>query len=175
MEKLTMKQAIAEKKINPKVPANMIQAAEALFKAMALCETLKEVCVDGIQQRILQQNVFMSIGRPATAVRDAVAPHRVTNPNWVYMLSEEDYTKYWTMVHNEYLKAGFDVQEFGRCPHNDADNLRVDAEKLFMESTREFQTIINPDDVIYHPEARRKFIDLHLSICAPYVKNNLKK
>ena len=145
----------------------MTAAAEALFMAKAYVQTIKPI-VEEYQKRIIAEI------NPKVADRFSwIGFTTITEAKDSYLMNEADFNIYLQRCHDEAIKAGFQVPEFGYCPLLIAEDLERQAEHALVNAMFEISHLSVNDILCSGLEKYHKFIDLSLRLLAPFVKNNI--
>lgn len=142
-----------------------ILAAETLFASMAAVQTIRPI-VQKIQQEALSNGSYRH------KAENSDLGEFVTNISHTYLMSDEDFDKYLTVINAEYLKEGFTVEP-GYCPLLIAEDNERKAKRLLID-VMEPITKIKSDDLYCSKnwkENVQSFIDLTLRLLSPFVRN----
>lgn len=150
---------------------NMIDAANAVFAGMAKVETLQPIII-GIQKRLLKEGKYPCDSKWSERAR--CDGEYITEPNHAHLMSDENAQKYHDLLHDEYLKAGFDVKAH-YCPLLIAESDLIEAKRdliLAMEPVITPETGLTYDMLVTSRgcvENIDKVVDMTLKLLAPYV------
>lgn len=144
----------------------IVAAGKAVFKCMALVETLEPV-VNGYKRRILAD---MKAHIDKEWINKGMKDEVVLDPKHAYLLSETDFAEYLDHCDFEMEKAHLKVEEKGQCPLLVAEHYLVKAKHLLIE-VMEPITGIKHEDLFRHGlKDYDKYIDLTLRMVAGLMK-----
>ena len=156
-----------------------ITAAKALFLAMAYLQTVRPD-LEKIQQEVLNKfNYKWDIEKTHEPLTDEfIVKYGEYCKKWgmTYLISDKDFAHCLTEYHCRFTEKGYKVKEFGYCPLLVAESMEREAKALLINSM-ESVTKISYDNLIYSKdwkETIKKYINLTLSLLAPYVKGDKK-
>jgi hypothetical protein len=141
----------------------MTAAALDVFKAMALVELTKPVVIE-YKTKILKE---------INAV-DATNGKPITEPEYYWLMSDEQQEIYYTRSYEEARKAGYDIK-MGSCPLMVAEHLLL---KAHINLVREVRPVISKlfncdmswERLSRNHERLHRYIDRILQILAPTIK-----
>jgi hypothetical protein len=148
--------------------ATMISAAEMVFAAMAMLQTIGPVVL-AYKTNILKEGQWHIKPEFSERCGDEV----ILDPKRAYMLSDADFSVYDTKCKQARDLAGLSVDHPEQCPLLVAEHLEIQANHALVLSM-EGITKITLDKLLSSGMDRYKeYIDLTLRLLAPYVKNPL--
>lgn len=140
-------------------PSNkLINAANAVFQAEALVNTLKPV-ITRIRAKVLNDNNFMY---------DSELWHKsgkITNPSDDYMMSDDEHAIYCDILHNALIAHGFNVEPH-YCPLLMAEEQLRQANRVLCDLSIE---IHNMPNLTFDNLFRANKYNEHLDICKRYL------
>lgn len=155
---------------------NMIDAAKAVFVAMAMVQTLEPI-ITGIQRKLLEEGKYPCDSKWSERARSD--GEYITDPNQSYLMSEKDSKKYLDLLHEEIIKAGFDVKKH-YCPLLIAKSDLTDAKReliIAMEPVITPKTGLTYEVLVTTHRSIEKIdqvVDMTLKLLAPFVKKEEK-
>lgn len=147
---------------------SMVSAAETLFKAMALVETIRPI-VFQYQTDILIKGQWHVRPRFAARLGDEV----IVEPRRSYLMSDEDFAEYDAQCKIARNKAKLPVDNDDQCPLLVAENMVILAEHALVEAMYEHTKLTKDQLLCLGLETCKQYIDLTLRLLAPFVKNTL--
>lgn len=160
--------------INPS--QTLISAANAVFACKAAVETLRPQ-IEQIQRDLVDYLNITCDPKHIGTRREEEGP---LDPNHVYLATKEAQAEYFELLDKWYRKAGYTEIEKGQCPLLIAQSVLIQAERLFIESTLELTAKVGFTPEMLETVAsagmanglakRQKYIDLNLTMMAPFVK-----
>lgn len=155
--------------MNKFVPtAEMIAAAESVFMAMAMVETIRPIVV-GYQTAILAEGQWHIKPEFASRLGDEV----ILDPKHSYLMSEEDFAVYLAQCKIARDKAKLHVDHDENCPLLVAEHLLIQAEHALIDAMSGVTKIAKDGLLSVGMGEYKQYIDLTLRLLAPFVKNNL--
>lgn len=157
---------------NFKPKHEQIQAANAVFMAMAYTETIRPD-LEKIQQSLVD---FWKPEIAARWIDKGRKPEIITSWSRLYLASDEDTNIIYAEYNDEIKKAGYTVKAVGNCPLLEAENIERIAKRLLID-TMEPVTGLDTDMILCSAkglENYKKVIDLTLRLLAPYCNKDLK-
>ena len=156
--------------------AENINVIQALFEAVAYCETIRDV-IEPKQQEIVSFYKF----KVADEWREKKEKHGRTlefevieHPKHMYLSSEEDFQIYMKELKAFYKEKGLKVKRDGNCPLLEAESMVRDI-KMHVADHFEPYFGFGYHSVSHTLDGYRKYYDLLMTMFAPFVKNNYKK
>lgn len=149
----------------------MLSAGKAVLATMALVETVKPVVI-GLQTKLLEEGKYKYSSEFSERARGN--GEYITDPKHAYLMSDEDFKKYFDLLDDEIQKAGFDVKK-GYCPLLVAEHELVTAKRsliIAMESLITPVTGLTYEMVSTSKGCVRnidKLVDLTLNFLVPYI------
>ncbi len=146
--------------------AAMISAAETLTLAMAHTQTIRPI-IEAIYKQSLVEGQYQVV--------DKWDPSRTgvcLEESMVYLLSDEDMSKWVARNHELYVEAGFSP-EYGYCPLLVAERLEREATMLFIDimapvTTIDYDMVSSSVDCV---ENIKKLKDLILQLVVPFLNS----
>lgn len=149
-------------KTNFKISDELIEAGKTVFLAMAYTQTIRPV-IENYQRKILEKHQFRI--NPKFLER-GMADEPITDPEYCYLITDEDFKTYLQEVHEQHIKHGFHVK-FEYCPLLIAESMERNAKRELLRAAQ-YITNINPDN--YIPlKLYEQLIELTLQLVSPYV------
>lgn len=146
----------------------MISLAKSLFQAMAHVETVKEV-IEPKQQEVIDKHQFKTL-----KIWDKVeGPRTITKESDMFLASDEDFQIYVDEMDSFHNEKGFKKISKDHCPLLMAESLLRDVQRVFVDSTKPY-TGMDTDMLLCSRNGLnnyRTYIDLHLKLFAPIIKN----
>lgn len=153
----------------------MIEAAEALFVAMAFEQTLRPI-VEGYQRTILSDGVWRVaphiLQRCSHRAGEPLAPY-VTDIKSAWTMHEDDFTVYLKRCNEERIAAGLVVEDEDHCPLLVAENATRMAKRALCDAMASVTNISADKVLVLGMTKYERFVDLSLKLLAPYVRNPL--
>lgn len=115
----------------PQITEELRTAVKMVLNAKAYADTIRPT-IEKIQQTIL--DAFQFPVDPKYRKEGKHIPEIVTRNFDNYLMSEADAKAYTDLLHEEYKKAGFDV-EYGYCPLLIAENLEREAKREMVRAS----------------------------------------
>jgi hypothetical protein len=145
------------------ITSEMVIQAHKVFMHKAQVETIRPI-VRKYQDEILVRNQF----HPAKEWLDRGFKDRALDKKDDYLMSDEDAERYYSELHEEHLKHGFEVPEKGYCPllmAEDQERRAIRALLVMFEPV----TGIKVDDILGKLEHYREYTDIVLKMMATYI------
>lgn len=151
--------------------AEQIEAAQAVFLGMAWLGTVKPV-VDAYQRAILAEHQWPMARRWIERENGrGLAPKVITEPRDSYLIEDEAFLDYERLCKEARENAKLTVRNPENCPKLEAESDLIKAENAFIKLTAMPVARIDPDMIFSASlENRKKYIDLTLSLFAPFIK-----
>lgn len=143
----------------------MLDAAEAVLKAMAIVGTVRPI-VDAYQTEILakeQWKVMAEAGEP-----DA-QEEIITEPKLSFLMSDSDFAVYHQRCDEARKSAGLSITLDGGCPLLEAEELLRVAQRAMVDSMAGVTQITADKAVTLPLEEYREFVDLTLRLLVPFI------
>lgn len=147
---------------------SMVSAAETLFKAMALVETIRSIVLQ-YQTDILIKGQWHVRPRFAARLGDEV----IVDPRRSYLMSDEDFAEYDAQCKLARDNAKLHVDNDEQCPLLVAENMVRLAEEALVLAMYEHTKLTKDQLLCLGLEKYKQYIDLTLRLLAPFVKNTL--
>jgi hypothetical protein len=154
-----------EKTMTFKPTKEQIAAARNLFKAQAHLKAVRPVVI-AYKTEILKANSFKVERRNTVKVER----HNIVilDPKDAWLMSDDDFKKYHDLCNVARKQANLHVDNEEFCPLLVAEEAVRQAENAFMD-TMEPITGMKSDNVSYHLDIRRKYIELSKQLMVNYV------
>lgn len=144
-----------------------IKAAEALFMAMALQESVQPI-VQAYELEILQRLQLRTDPAFAASGIDRI----VLCSKDAYLLSDQDFETYQAEAFKARDAAKLAVSNPQNCPLLEAQSLVLKAQTALLDEMAQFPGLHNLKNVhLLSPQKRQGAVDLTLRLLAPYVRN----
>jgi hypothetical protein len=153
-------QAVKSMTKNP----NLINAAKALFQAMAYEQTVREV-IEAKQQEVVD---FYKFKVPQENLRYIETPI-IKRRQDMYMASDEDFKIYASEMDSFHREKGFKKPSPDHCPLLMAESMRRETIHAFIDLLEPY-TGINRNMLFARYKLYDQYVDLNLSLFAPLVK-----
>ena len=150
--------------------AAMISAAEAVFRAMAIEQTIGQV-VKKYQRTILAEGKWPV--RPEFRKRRG-GEGPITDPNHAYLMSEEDFLVYDERCKAARIEAKLQVTKVENCPHLEAQTLLMLAKRELVDAMSSITGITNERAVTMLTTDYQNLVELTLRLLVPFVRNTLR-
>ncbi len=152
----------------------MIAAAETLFLAMAYEQTVRPKVL-AYQQAILQEKAIYPDAKYQQAIYEGSVPHEpITDPERLYLATDEDARYYFDRCDQEKVKAGFPDLGEGFCPLLMAETQVRDAQTMLVRRMEPI-TKMTKDDLLCSRnglENYKKLIEITMNLLRPYVRTS---
>ncbi|WP_194727401.1 hypothetical protein [Noviherbaspirillum malthae] len=145
--------------------AAMLDAAEAVLKAMAILGTVRPI-VEAYQTEILakgQWKVMAECREPGA--RDEI----ITEPKLSFLMSDSDFAVYHQRCDEARKAAGLSITLEGGCPLLEAEELLRVAQRAMVDSMADVTQITANKAVTLPLEQYREFVDLTLRLLVPFI------
>lgn len=146
----------------------MVKAAEAVFMAKALVETIRPLVL-AYQTAILAEGQWHI--RPDFATR--LGAEVILDPKLSYLMSDEDFAEYCAKCKIARDKAKLHVDADDKSPLLVAEHLVMQAQHALIDAMSDVTKIEKDRLLSVGMKEYKQYIDLTLSLLAPFVKNNL--
>lgn len=143
---------------------DMIEMADALFKAMALEQTVRPI-VDKYQKEILVEGKWQV--DPSHA---RMGQFVISDPEQSYLMSGSDFAVYHSRCQEARDKAGLAVDHPDKCPLLVAKHLVIQCENALMKAMAKVTGIDEDKAACLTLDQRKKFVELTLRLLAPFVQ-----
>lgn len=166
--------------------AELIKAAECVFTAMAWVETIRPK-VEAIHTQVLAENNYPydfsylkktdpEKVKELKAENDLKYGLFIRDHKHAYQMNDADFQEYLFKVNALQEAAGLYPQKEGNCPLLEAESMRREAERALIEiSIDEMPLKVENkptlDMITGSLEIYRKWVDLTLMMCVPYVRS----
>ncbi len=147
--------------------AAMIAAAETVFMAMLLVETVKPI-VNGYQKKLLEEGQWR-----IALCTDRLGTDVITDPSRAYLMSEQDFAVFDARCKAERDKAGLQQENSEQCPLLVTEHLVRKAEHALIEAMHDTTKITAEALLNAGGDKYPRFVDLTLRLLAPFCKNKL--
>lgn len=156
----------------------MIEAAENVFTAMASEQYVRPI-VEAYQRKILAERLWRCAPEylERAKKRESSEPvgHYVTDIKAAWTMESSDFALYSKRCNEERIAAGLVVESNAHCPLLVAEYRTRKAMYNLCDVMVCVTNIPASDAVSLKPADYNKFIDLHLRLLAPFVKNPLRQ
>lgn len=151
----------------------MIEAAEALFVAMAFEQALRPV-VEGYQRAILLDGVWRVaphiLQRCSHRAGEPLSPY-VTDIKSAWTMHEDDFSLYLKRCNEERIAAGLVVENEDQCPLLVAENATRLAKRALCDAMASVTNISADKALVLGLKKYEQFVDLSLKLLSPYVRD----
>lgn len=143
---------------------NLINAATAVFQALAYEQTVREV-INPKKHELVDFHKF----RISPDFKGLEMGEFITRHEDMYLAAEQDFTLYLNEMDAFHREKGFEKPSSNHCPLLMAESLTRELKAAFVELLEPY-TGLSPQDLMCHFDLRKKYIDLNLSLFSPLVK-----
>jgi hypothetical protein len=157
--------------------ANMIQAAEQVFLAMAVEQSIRPI-VEGYQRKVLAERTW----KPAPALedgpqrrRDEPIANEITDIKDAWMMADGDFAIYRKRCNEERIAAKLHAETDDHCPLLVAENISRLAKHALCDAMAAITSIDGTKAATLARADYDSLVDLTLKLLAPYVKNPLTR
>jgi hypothetical protein len=139
---------------NPKaIAAALSEPVDAYLKARAFAEVEKER-VEKIQKQVLAEGTFYGHHKK----RSGEGEHfRVTDPKDSWLMDDADAARYFEILNQIHLAAGFEKAKDGYCPALVAEHEQTKAERALIDASSQFFPTVTNETMVY--KLREQWID----------------
>jgi len=126
------------------------------LQAIAELETAK---CEAIQREVLRERLYF-----ANATRPK---ERLTDPKRAWLMPKFDHDRYWAIVHDRYLRAGYKIATYGYCPALMAQEAERIAGRAVVDAAVPFNPSLTCDALLSMPnclEVYRAYLDTLVGI-----------
>ncbi len=142
---------------------DMIAAAEKVFAAMAVMQTIKPI-VTAYQQKILGAGQFRVREQYAEGDNDII-----TNPEHSYLMNKNAFAGYRAKCEAERIRIGLSVKKAGNCPLLESEEVLRQAEAELLDALSPVTHLKAADYGLLGICQYRESIELSLRVLAPHV------
>lgn len=152
-------------------PTNeQIEAAQAVFLGMAWLGTVKPI-VEDYEHAILAENKWPIAQKWVERAGRGFEAKTITQERDSYLMEDAAFAEYVRLCKDAQEKSGLKTRHPENCPKLEAENDLIQAENAFIRITAMSVARIDPDKIFSASlENRKKYIDLTLSLFAPFIK-----
>lgn len=145
--------------------AAMLDAAEAVLKAMAIVGTVRPI-VEAYQTEILAKGKWKVM---AEACEPGTQGEIITEPKLSFLMSDSDFAVYYQRCDEARKAAGLSITFDGGCPLLEAEELLRIAQRAMIDSMAEVTKITADRAVTLRLDEYREFVDLTLRLLVPFI------
>lgn len=157
---------------------NVINAATAVFQAMAYEQTVREVIepkqqevVDFYKFKIAMENRQYGENYTSLTERRYRGNHTITRPQDMYLSDDQDFKIYAAEMDSFHREKGFQKPSPDHCPLLMAEHLTRQTKWAFVDLLEAY-TGMSSEMLFRKYSLYKQYIDLNLSLFAPLVKIN---